>query len=124
MKFSLEWLKSFLETDAGVTDIAAALNRIGHEVEGVEDPSEKLEGFRIAKVLTAAKHPDADKLQALTVDAMANRKVVSSIENDIDSIPDQFRRVSRGEHRWFRLDDGPASDPLQFSCGSHTLGSC
>ena len=68
MKFSLEWLKSFLETDAGVTDIAAALNRIGHEVEGVEDPSEKLEGFRIAKVLTAAKHPDADKLQVLTVD--------------------------------------------------------
>ena len=68
MKFSLEWLKYFLETDASVADIAAALNRIGHEVEGIEDPAEKLEGFRVAKVLTAAKHPDADKLQVLTVD--------------------------------------------------------
>lgn len=68
MKFSLEWLKYFLETDASVADIAAALNRIGHEVEGIEDPADKLDGFRVAKVLTAAKHPDADKLQVLTVD--------------------------------------------------------
>ena len=68
MKFSLEWLKYFLETDASVTDIAAALNRIGHEVEGIEEPAEKLTGFRVAKVLTAAPHPDADKLQVLTVD--------------------------------------------------------
>ncbi|MBX7533828.1 phenylalanine--tRNA ligase subunit beta [Qipengyuania sp. 1XM1-15A] len=68
MKFSLEWLKYFLETDASAADIAAALNRIGHEVEGIEDPADKLEGFRVAKVLTAARHPDADKLQVLTVD--------------------------------------------------------
>ncbi|MBO6767097.1 MAG: phenylalanine--tRNA ligase subunit beta [Erythrobacter sp.] len=68
MKFSLEWLKYFLDTDAGVADIAAALNRIGHEVEGIEDPADRLAGFRVAKVLTADKHPDADKLQVLTVD--------------------------------------------------------
>ncbi len=69
MKFSLEWLKDFLETDASVAEIAGALNRIGHEVEGIEDPAEKLRGFKVAKVLTAARHPDADKLQVLTVDA-------------------------------------------------------
>ena len=69
MKFSLEWLKQFLETDASVAEIAAALNRIGHEVEGIEDPAAKLRGFKIARVLTAARHPDADKLQVLTVDA-------------------------------------------------------
>lgn len=68
MKFSLEWLKHFLDTDASVAQIAAALNAVGHEVEGIEDPAERLEGFRIAKVLTAAKHPDADKLQVLSVD--------------------------------------------------------
>ena len=68
MKFSVEWLKHFLETDASVGEIAAALNRIGHEVEGIEDPADKLAGFRVAKVLTAAKHPDADKLQVLSVD--------------------------------------------------------
>ena len=68
MKFSLEWLKYFLDTDASVGEIAAALNRIGHEVEGIEDPAEKLAGFRVAHVLTAEKHPDADKLQVLGVD--------------------------------------------------------
>ncbi|MXO63198.1 phenylalanine--tRNA ligase subunit beta [Qipengyuania oceanensis] len=68
MKFSLEWLKHFLDTDASVREIAATLNRIGHEVEGIEDPADKLAGFRVAEVLTAAPHPDADKLQVLTVD--------------------------------------------------------
>ena len=68
MKFSLEWLRHFLDTDATVPQIAAALNRIGHEVEGIEDPAEKLRGFTVARVLTAAPHPDADKLQVLTVD--------------------------------------------------------
>ncbi|WFL78810.1 phenylalanine--tRNA ligase subunit beta [Altererythrobacter arenosus] len=68
MKFSLEWLKDFLDTDASVTEIAAALNAVGHEVEEIEDPAERFAGFRIAKVLTADRHPDADKLQVLTVD--------------------------------------------------------
>ena len=68
MKFSLEWLRYFLETGAGVAEIAAALNRIGHEVEGIEDPGEKLKGFKVARVLSAARHPAADKLQVLTVD--------------------------------------------------------
>ena len=67
MKFSLEWLKYFLETEASAVEIAAALNRIGIEVEGLEDPADKLAGFRIAEVLTAKPHPDADKLQVLTV---------------------------------------------------------
>jgi phenylalanyl-tRNA synthetase beta chain len=68
MKFSLTWLKDYLETDATAAEICDALNAIGLEVEGVEDPAEKLAGFRIAHVLTAARHPDADKLQVLTVD--------------------------------------------------------
>lgn len=68
MKFSLTWLKDYLETDATVAEICDALNAIGLEVEGVEDPADKLAGFRVAHVLTAARHPDADKLQVLTVD--------------------------------------------------------
>jgi phenylalanyl-tRNA synthetase beta chain len=69
MKFSLSWLKEHLETDASMQDIADCLNRIGLEVEGIEDPAERLAGFRVAKVLTATPHPQADKLQVLTVDS-------------------------------------------------------
>ena len=68
MKFSLSWLKDFLETDADVAAIAAKLNAIGLEVEGIEDPAARLAGFRIARVLTAERHPNADKLQVLSVD--------------------------------------------------------
>ncbi|MEP3052286.1 MAG: phenylalanine--tRNA ligase subunit beta [Erythrobacter sp.] len=68
MKFSLTWLKDHLETDATLPQIADALNRIGLEVEGIEDPAEQLAGFTVAKVLSAEKHPDADKLQVLNVD--------------------------------------------------------
>lgn len=67
MKFSLTWLKDHLDTDASVADLAAAMNRIGLEVEGLEDPADRLAGFTVAQVLTAAPHPDADKLQVLTV---------------------------------------------------------
>jgi len=69
MKFTLSWLRQYLDTQAGVAAIAAKLNAIGLEVESVDDPAEKLTGFRVAKVLTADRHPDADKLQVLTVDA-------------------------------------------------------
>ena len=69
MKFSLSWLKDHLDTTASVDEIAARLNAIGLEVEGIENPAEKLAGFRVAKVLTAERHPNADKLQVLTVDS-------------------------------------------------------
>jgi phenylalanyl-tRNA synthetase beta chain len=68
MKFSLSWLKAHLETEASVEQIAAKLNAIGLEVEGIEDPAEKLKGFRVARILTADRHPNADKLQVLSVD--------------------------------------------------------
>jgi phenylalanyl-tRNA synthetase beta chain len=68
MKITLDWLKEHLDGDFTVADVVATLNRIGHEVEGVENPAEKLAGFRVAKVLTASKHPQANKLQVLTVD--------------------------------------------------------
>lgn len=69
MKFTLSWLKAHLETDADVSTIVDTLTRIGLEVEGVEDRAAKLNGFRIARVLSAAPHPQADKLQVLMVDA-------------------------------------------------------
>jgi phenylalanyl-tRNA synthetase beta chain len=69
MKFSLSWLKEHLDTDADVNTVAETLTRIGLEVESVENPAEALRPFRIARVLTAERHPQADKLQVLTVDA-------------------------------------------------------
>jgi phenylalanyl-tRNA synthetase beta chain len=69
MKFTLGWLKEHLDTSASLDEIVLALTRIGLEVEGVENPGDKLAAFTVAKVLTAERHPQADKLQVLSVDA-------------------------------------------------------
>ncbi|MCK0197054.1 phenylalanine--tRNA ligase subunit beta [Ancylobacter sp. 6x-1] len=68
MKFTLSWLREHLAGDYALEDVTATLNRIGFEVEGVEDKAAKLKGFSIASVLSAEKHPNADKLRVLMVD--------------------------------------------------------
>ena len=68
MKFTLNWLKEHLETDASLQEICDTLSLIGLEVEAVEDPAEKFAPYVIGEVLEAQKHPDADKLQVLKVD--------------------------------------------------------
>ena len=69
MKFSLSWLKDLPRHRRHASPRSRpSSTRIGLEVEGIDDPAEKLAGFRVAEVLTAAPHPDADKLQVLTVD--------------------------------------------------------
>lgn len=68
MKVPLSWLRRYLETDAGPQAISEALTRLGLEVEGIDNAAAALAPFVIAKVLTAAPHPQADKLQVLTVD--------------------------------------------------------
>jgi phenylalanyl-tRNA synthetase beta chain len=69
MKFTLSWLKEHLDTEADAATVADALTRVGLEVESVSNPANALRPFVIARVLTAAPHPQADKLQILSVDA-------------------------------------------------------
>jgi phenylalanyl-tRNA synthetase beta chain len=67
MKFTLSWLKEHLDTDASVREIADTLNSIGLEVEGITDPGAALKDFIVGEVVTADKHPNADKLRLCTV---------------------------------------------------------
>jgi phenylalanyl-tRNA synthetase beta chain len=68
MKFTLSWLKEHLYTDASLTEITDRLTAIGLELEGVENPADALRPFRVARVLEAGPHPNADKLRLLKVD--------------------------------------------------------
>ncbi|MBC2884010.1 phenylalanine--tRNA ligase subunit beta [Ochrobactrum sp. CM-21-5] len=67
MKFTLSWLKDHLETDATLDQIVEKLTDIGLEVESVDDRA-AFKAFKIAKVVSAVQHPDADKLRVLSVD--------------------------------------------------------
>jgi phenylalanyl-tRNA synthetase beta chain len=75
MKFSLSWLKDHLDTNASAHEIADKLTAIGLEVEELSNPAQALAPFRVARVLTAEKHPQADKLQVLTVDAGTGEQI-------------------------------------------------
>jgi phenylalanyl-tRNA synthetase beta chain len=68
MKFTLSWLKKHLDTTATVDEITYALTDLGLEVEGVENPADKLKTFTLAKVKHAEQHPDADRLRVCTVE--------------------------------------------------------
>lgn len=69
MKFTLSWLKDHLDTDASLNEVVEALTMVGLEVEEVSDPQAPLKPFVVAKIVTADKHPNADKLKLLSVDA-------------------------------------------------------
>ncbi|MBI3443991.1 MAG: phenylalanine--tRNA ligase subunit beta [Magnetospirillum sp.] len=69
MKFTLDWLKTHLDTEATLAEIETGLTDIGLEVEGIDDPSKHLGGFVVGHILEAEKHPDADKLKLCKVDS-------------------------------------------------------
>ena len=68
MKLTMSWLRDHLDTDATLEEIAARLNMIGLEVEGIDDPARAFGAFTVARVLEAKPHPDADKLQVCMVE--------------------------------------------------------
>ena len=67
MKFTLSWLKEHLETKANINQIAETLTNIGLEVEGIQNKEQDYKNFSIAKVLSAEKHPNADRLKVCSV---------------------------------------------------------
>jgi phenylalanyl-tRNA synthetase beta chain len=69
MKFTLSWLKDHLETSASLDEVVDALTRVGLEVENVENPSRKYDGFVVASVIEAKPHPNADRLKVCIVEA-------------------------------------------------------
>ncbi|MGQ0740717.1 MAG: phenylalanine--tRNA ligase subunit beta [Alphaproteobacteria bacterium] len=68
MKITLGWLKDHLDTAATAEKIVGALTRIGLEVESIEDKSKRLSAFTVARVVSAERHPNADKLKLCMVD--------------------------------------------------------
>jgi len=76
MKFTLSWLKDHLETDASVEEITETLTDLGLELEGIENPGERLAAFTIGKVLKAEKHPDADRLRVCQVATSEGEKQI------------------------------------------------
>lgn len=69
MKFSENWLRSHVPTQATREQLTATLTAIGLEVEEVVPLGDGLQQVVVARIVEAAPHPEADRLQVCRVDA-------------------------------------------------------
>ena len=82
MKFTLSWLKEYLDSSADVYALTEALTDCGLEVESVDNPGAMLKPFVVAEILEASRHPDAEKLQVCKVkSAQGELQVVCGAPN-------------------------------------------
>jgi phenylalanyl-tRNA synthetase beta chain len=68
MKFPESWLREHVAVDASSAQLAARLTAIGLEVEESTPIGGKLEGVVVAQIISAERHPDAERLQVCQVD--------------------------------------------------------
>lgn len=76
MKFTLSWLREHLDTTADAHAVAEAMTRAGLEVEEVHDPVAALAPFTVARIVSAARHPNADRLQVCQVETVDGLKEI------------------------------------------------
>ena len=68
MQFSENWLRSLVDTDLDSEALSHALTMAGLEVEEMQPVAASFSKVVVAKILSAEKHPDADRLQVCKVD--------------------------------------------------------
>lgn len=68
MQFSENWLRSLVNTDLDSQALSHALTMAGLEVEDMQPVAAPFNKVVVAKILSAEKHPDADRLQVCKVD--------------------------------------------------------
>ena len=88
MIITISWLKEHLQTKANEAKIIDQLTNIGLEVENVNENPGELSEFKVAKILKAEKHPNADKLKVCDVSLGDNKiiKVVCGASNARDGL--------------------------------------
>ena len=95
MKFTLSWLKEHLNTKSELSIIVDTLTNIGLEVEQVDNKEEEFKNFTVARVLSAEKHPDADRLKVCKVESIqGNFQVVCGAPNAKEGIMGIFAPVN------------------------------
>ena len=67
MKFALSWLREWVDPGMSAEDLGHRITMAGLEVDGIEADGEGLDGVIVAEVVSAAKHPDADRLSVCQV---------------------------------------------------------
>jgi phenylalanyl-tRNA synthetase beta chain len=83
MKFSVNWLREFVDLPSSADDLAELLTLAGIEIESIEQPDAKIDKVIIAQIMASSQHPSADRLTVCEVDdgSGQTRRIVCGATN-------------------------------------------
>jgi len=83
MKFSVNWLREFVELPPRVEALAELLTMAGIEIEGIEQRGANIDQVVVAQISSSAQHPNADRLSVCQVDdgSGRTRQIVCGAKN-------------------------------------------
>ena len=83
MKFSVNWLREFVDLPENPEEIADLLTRAGVETENIETRGAKIDQVIVSQITAASRHPNADRLSVCEVDdgSGTKRQIVCGATN-------------------------------------------
>jgi len=83
MKFSVNWLREFVDLPKNPEEIAELLTRAGVETENIETRGAKIDNVIVSQVTASSRHPNADRLTVCEVDdgSGTKRQIVCGATN-------------------------------------------
>src|SRR5919204_4070757 len=83
MKFSVNWLREFVDLPENPEEIADLLTRAGVETEDIETRGAKIEQVIVSQITASSRHPNADRLTVCEVDdgSTTKRQIVCGATN-------------------------------------------
>ena len=73
MKFSVNWLREFVELPANAEELADLLTMAGIEIEAIESRGANFDKVVVAQIQQSKQHPNADRLTVCVVDDGSGR---------------------------------------------------
>src|SRR5438067_1316232 len=74
MKFSVNWLREFVDLPKNAEDVADLLTRAGVETENIETRGAKIDNVIVSQIVASARHPNADRLSVCEVEDASGTK--------------------------------------------------
>src|SRR5437764_1980893 len=83
MKFSVNWLREFVDLPKNAEDVADLLTRAGVETENIETRGAKIDNVIVSQIVASARHPNADRLTVCEVEdgSGTKRQIVCGATN-------------------------------------------
>src|SRR5437016_5485128 len=83
MKFSVNWLREFVDLPKNPEEIAELLTRAGVETENIETRGAKIDKVIVSQITASSRHPNADRLTVCEVDdgSGTKRQIVCGATN-------------------------------------------